>query len=80
MHTPLGGGGINITDLHCPLPPMPWTHTKHTRLHVCVLCVYDGVSVPAHTRKDEKQERDEGSEQKVTHQALTCFCKVSINC
>lgn len=35
----------------------------------------------AHTLEHkEKQETDKGSKQKVTHQALTCFCKVSINC
>lgn len=39
-----------------------------TRVSACV-CVHK-----------EKQERDKGSKQKVTHQALTCFCKVSINC
>lgn len=26
-----------------------------------------------------RNERDEGSEQKVSHQALTCSCRVSIN-
>lgn len=44
------------------------------------LCVLS-VCLRAHTREHmEKQERDKGSEQKVSHQALTCFCKVSINC
>ena len=44
------------------------------------LCVVS-VCLRAHTREHmEKQERDKGSEQKVSHQALTCFCKVSINC
>lgn len=52
----------------------------HGYEHTSSVC-YVNVCLHAHTQEHmEKQERYKSSKQKVSHQALTCFCKVSINC
>lgn len=49
---------INITDLHCPLPPLPWTHIPSIQDCMCVCCAFMMVEcLCPHTLERTKNKR-----------------------